>query len=98
MKNTVAIYVRLSKEDLDSGERDSESIQNQKSMLFNYAADRGWQIYNIYCDGHVIIGISRKNLIKSRVFGTCPFSFFVKGWHNSLKVKILHWKGCDIIK
>lgn len=50
MKNTVAIYVRLSKEDLDSGERDSESIQNQKSMLFNYAADRGWQIYNIYCD------------------------------------------------
>ena len=35
MKNTVAIYVRLSKEDLDSGERESESIQNQKSMLFN---------------------------------------------------------------
>ena len=50
MKNTVAIYVRLSKEDLDSGEYESESIQNQKSMLFNYAADHSWQIYNIYCD------------------------------------------------
>lgn len=50
MKNTVAIYVRLSKEDLYSGERESESIQNQKSMLFTYAADRQWQIYNIYCD------------------------------------------------
>ena len=50
MKNTVAIYVRLSKEDLDSGERDSESIQNQKAMLLNYAISRGWQVYNIYCD------------------------------------------------
>ncbi len=50
MKNTVAIYVRLSKEDLDSGERESESIQNQKSMLFNYAIEHEWQIYNVYCD------------------------------------------------
>ena len=50
MKNTVAIYVRLSKEDLDSGERDSESIQNQKSMLLNYAAGNHWKVYNIYCD------------------------------------------------
>ena len=46
----VAIYVRLSKEDLDSGERESESIQNQKAMLLNYAINRGWQVYNIYCD------------------------------------------------
>ncbi|MCH5212837.1 MAG: recombinase family protein [Oscillospiraceae bacterium] len=50
MKNVAAIYVRLSKEDLDSGEHESESIQNQKSMLFNYAIDHSWQIYNIYCD------------------------------------------------
>ena len=50
MENTVAIYVRLSKEDLDSEERESESIQNQKSMLFSYATDREWQIYKIYCD------------------------------------------------
>jgi DNA invertase Pin-like site-specific DNA recombinase len=50
MKNTVAIYVRLSKEDLDSEERESESIQNQKSMLCTYALNREWQVYNIYCD------------------------------------------------
>lgn len=46
----VAIYVRLSKEDLDRGECESESIQNQKAMLLNYAISRGWQVYNIYCD------------------------------------------------
>lgn len=46
----VAIYVRLSKEDLDKGESESESIQNQKAMLLNYAISRGWQVYNIYCD------------------------------------------------
>lgn len=48
--NTVAIYVRLSKEDLDSFEKESESIQNQKSMLVNYAVSQQWQIFNIYCD------------------------------------------------
>lgn len=50
MKKTAAIYVRLSKEDLDRGECESESIQNQKAMLLNYAISRGWQVYNIYCD------------------------------------------------
>lgn len=96
----VAIYCRLSEEDRNKQLQtdDSESIQNQKTMLRQYSEAHGWEIFDIYSDGHVIIGISRKNLIKSRVFGTCPFSFFVKGWHNSLKVKILHWKGCDIIK
>lgn len=51
MKETlVAIYVRLSKEDLNSGESESESIKNQKSMLMNYAMEKHWQIYNVYCD------------------------------------------------
>lgn len=50
MNNRTAIYVRLSKEDLNSGERESESIQNQKSMLINHAAQHQWAIYNIYCD------------------------------------------------
>lgn len=50
MNNRTAIYVRLSKEDLNSGERESESIQNQKSMLINHAAQHQWMIYNIYCD------------------------------------------------
>lgn len=48
----VAIYCRLSREDDDKlHENDeSESIQNQKSMLINYAIERSWDIYNIYCD------------------------------------------------
>lgn len=48
----VAIYCRLSREDDDKlHENDeSESIQNQKSMLINYAVERSWDIYNIYCD------------------------------------------------
>lgn len=46
----VAIYVRLSKEDIKQEETESESIQNQKSMLIDYAARCQWAIYNIYCD------------------------------------------------
>lgn len=51
----VAIYVRLSKEDDDvrkqsSGKQESESIQNQKSLLIKYAVERGYDIYNIYTD------------------------------------------------
>ena len=46
----VAIYLRLSKEDIDSGENESESIQNQKSMLTDYARKNNWVIYEIYCD------------------------------------------------
>jgi site-specific DNA recombinase len=44
-----AIYCRLSKEDEDKiGE--SESIQNQKSMLLQYAIEKGFDIYQIYSD------------------------------------------------
>ena len=51
----VAIYVRLSKEDDDvrkqiSGKTESESIQNQKSLLIQYAMDRGYEIHDIYSD------------------------------------------------
>lgn len=47
-----AIYCRLSKEDEDAEERgkESESIQNQKSMLVRYAVEKGYDIYNIYSD------------------------------------------------
>ena len=45
-----AIYVRLSKEDEDKHQAESESIQNQKSLLTNYAIDHGWDIYGVYCD------------------------------------------------
>lgn len=45
-----AIYTRLSKEDEDKQQLESESIQNQKSLLIHYAVERGWDIYHIYCD------------------------------------------------
>lgn len=48
----VAIYCRLSEEDRYkvNPQEDSESIQNQKSMLLGYAGQHGWEIYNLYCD------------------------------------------------
>ena len=51
MKN-VAVYCRLSDEDTNKKNiaDESESIQNQKSMLISYAMERGWSIYNIYSD------------------------------------------------
>lgn len=45
-----AIYTRLSKEDEDKQQPESESIQNQKALLVRYAAERSWDIYQIYCD------------------------------------------------
>lgn len=45
-----AIYTRLSKEDEDKRQPESESIQNQKSLLISYAVERGWDVYHIYCD------------------------------------------------
>ncbi len=46
------IYVRLSSEDRDKkyGTDESESIQNQKTMLINYCVEKGWQINGIYSD------------------------------------------------
>lgn len=52
MKNIVAIYTRLSEEDKNKLNQndDSQSIQNQKSMLISYAFQNGWEIFNIYSD------------------------------------------------
>lgn len=48
----VAIYCRLSEEDRNKSAvtDDSNSIQNQKSMLLQYAMEQGWEVYNIYSD------------------------------------------------
>lgn len=47
-----ALYCRLSEEDKNKADRadDSESIQNQKSMLSDYANAQGWEIFDIYSD------------------------------------------------
>lgn len=44
-----AIYCRLSKED-ETRTGESESIQNQKSMLLQYAMEQGFELYQIYSD------------------------------------------------
>lgn len=48
----VAIYCRLSEEDREKRKEteDSASIQNQKTMLLQYALVQGWQLYEIYSD------------------------------------------------
>lgn len=47
-----AIYCRLSEEDKNKANEsdDSNSIQNQKTMLLQYAVSNGWDVYNIYSD------------------------------------------------
>lgn len=47
-----AIYCRLSEEDRNKrcDTDDSGSIQNQKAMLMQYAAQQGWEIYSVYSD------------------------------------------------
>lgn len=48
----VAIYIRLSKEDVDKGYDESESITNQKSLLTEYVENLGWEyeLIDIYID------------------------------------------------
>ena len=48
----VAIYCRLSEEDRNkqSESDDSNSIQNQKSMLLKYSLEQGWEVFNVYSD------------------------------------------------
>ncbi len=47
-----ALYCRLSEEDRDKRHitDDSASIQNQKAMLRSYAAEQGWEVFDIYSD------------------------------------------------
>ena len=47
-----AIYCRLSEEDRNKQFEtdDSNSIQNQKLMLSQYAQEQGWDVYRIYSD------------------------------------------------
>ena len=49
-----AIYCRLSEEDRSKKNKtdDSGSIQNQKAMLLEYAAQHSWEVYNIYSDDY----------------------------------------------
>ena len=48
----VAIYIRLSKEDVDKGYDESESIKNQRTLLTKYVENLGWnyKLIDIYID------------------------------------------------
>ena len=48
----VAIYIRLSKEDVDRGFDESESIKNQRDLLTGYVKKLGWEynLIDIYTD------------------------------------------------
>ena len=48
----VAIYIRLSKEDVDRGYDESESIKNQRTLLTEYVENLGWsyELIDIYID------------------------------------------------
>ena len=48
----VAIYIRLSKEDMDRRYDDSESVKNQKILLEEYVRNLGeeYELVDIYAD------------------------------------------------
>ena len=51
----VAIYIRLSKEDMDRGDNDSESVKNQKILLQEYVKSLGeeYELIDIYVDQRI---------------------------------------------
>lgn len=53
----VALYLRLSREDGETGQ--SQSIQSQRQALEQFLQGRGWQATEIYMDAGVIIGPRR---------------------------------------
>ena len=56
----VAIYIRLSKEDDNLGE--SESVENQKTLLTNYVKEQGYTLVDIYIDdGYTGTNFNRPN-------------------------------------
>lgn len=67
----IGIYCRLSIEDKDKTQYDdSQSIQNQKSMLRDYCHERNWEIFDIYCDDGYS-GIDRNRPEFNRLLSDC---------------------------
>ena len=68
--NRTAIYLRLSKEDLDKFENVSESIKNQKRMLLKKIKQENWQLQDIYIDEDYS-GIDNKRPEFNRLIKNC---------------------------
>jgi DNA invertase Pin-like site-specific DNA recombinase len=45
-----ALYCRLSREDGNNGNAESNSIQGQQDMLTSYAAEHGYNVYDCYVE------------------------------------------------
>ena len=67
-----ALYCRLSKDDLLSG--DSYSIQNQRSMLTEYANKNGFVNTQVFIDATDIIGL-KQNPTNGRRFSPIFFVY-----------------------
>ncbi|MCL1867152.1 MAG: recombinase family protein [Oscillospiraceae bacterium] len=69
-----AIYTRLSHEDTDRDNQhltdESESIQNQKAMLGDYCKEKGWNVFDSYCDED-FSGIDRNRPEFNRLLSDC---------------------------
>lgn len=56
----VALYIRLSKEDENEGP--SESVNNQQSLLDEFAQQHRLSVYDTYIDESIILGLSQEVL------------------------------------
>jgi hypothetical protein len=71
-EQAVGIYVRLSDEDEEKENpgNESESIQNQKSMLLRHCMEMGWNVHDIYCDEDYIpveLAITIARMLKTAI-------------------------------
>ena len=95
------IYVRLSQEDMRSGE--SLSIENQKMILTKYVKEQGWNTYDIYVDdGYTGTDFNRPAVMrllddakngKINLIIVKDLSSFVKFYCASHYFKMLHKTG-----
>lgn len=72
MDYRAALYIRLSKEDADEGP--SQSVQNQESLLLEFAQQHGLTVYDAYIDATDIIGL-KQNPTNGRRFSPIFFIY-----------------------
>lgn len=65
---SAAVYLRLSDEDRNkkSEADESESIQNQKSLLTDYCRQRNWDIFDI-----IVTRITAERIFTDLIFREC---------------------------
>lgn len=69
----VGIYCRLSRDD-SNGSMESMSISNQRKILEDYVAEKGWTLVETYVDATDIIGL-KQNPTNGRRFSPIFFVY-----------------------